>query len=91
VKDLLQTQEDVAAQKAISDWVLQPDYVVIRSIVNQLNNSSQLALYDGQILFSKNGKERRILAALLEVVESIEISTQMANNDPATPRLLEYV
>lgn len=87
----LKRKKDVAAEVGVPDGIGDSDVVVFWKIVHKLHDSSHLIADDGEIGVREHFEERGVLAAAVEIVQSVQVGPQVADHHPAALRFCQYL
>lgn len=90
MKDFLKRKEKIAAHIRVSDRICDFYGVVFREITDNFYNSFEFFLDDRNISVGKDLKQRCVLGTSIEIVKSIQVCSQMPNDNPTSAGLLQY-
>lgn len=91
MEDLLQGEEDIWSEEAVADRILYLDVVVLWWIVDQFNHIPEFLIDAGEVFVREMFKKWRILLSLFEVVQFVQVGSQMPYDYPAFFWFLQYV
>ena len=91
MEDLLECQVDIAAEVGVADRVFYFYHVVVGHVADQFCQAQELLLDDEEVDIREGLPEQTVLLPALEVVQFVEIGSQVSDDDPAVAGFLQYL